>query len=202
MERINYRHHIIEVEHDTDPFNPREECDGLLGTFVMTHRHYSFGDEEAPRDLTSWGEVRAQILRENDVAVILPVYMYDHGGITINTTGFSCPWDSGRIGFIYATKPQARDLMGYKVVTAKRKEQIRESLVNEIKELDNYLTGDVYCYTVKKLGGQEIDSCHGFYGSNHIESGLLEQAKSVIDAEHDRFGEQMEMVFDKEAANV
>ena len=24
---------------------------------------------------------------------ILPLYLYDHSGITMNTSGFSCPWD-------------------------------------------------------------------------------------------------------------
>ena len=31
--------------------------------------------------------------------VIRPLYLYDHSGITINTGGFSCPWDSGQVGY-------------------------------------------------------------------------------------------------------
>jgi hypothetical protein len=34
--------------------------------------------------------------------VILPLYLYDHGGITISCSPFSCPWDSGQVGWIYA----------------------------------------------------------------------------------------------------
>lgn len=32
--------------------------------------------------------------------LMLPLYLYDHSGITMNTTGFSCPWDSGQVGWI------------------------------------------------------------------------------------------------------
>jgi hypothetical protein len=39
---------------------------------------------------------------------ILPVYLYDHSGLTINTTGFTCPWDSGQIGWIYASHEQVK----------------------------------------------------------------------------------------------
>ena len=34
--------------------------------------------------------------------VLLPLYLYDHSGITMNTGGFSCPWDSGQVGWIFA----------------------------------------------------------------------------------------------------
>ena len=39
--------------------------------------------------------------------LMLPLYLYDHSGITMNTTGFSCPWDSGQVGWIYAFKEDA-----------------------------------------------------------------------------------------------
>ena len=39
--------------------------------------------------------------------LMLPLYLYDHSGITMNTTGFSCPWDSGQVGWIYASKEDA-----------------------------------------------------------------------------------------------
>jgi len=42
--------------------------------------------------------------------------------------------------------------------------------------------GDVYGYTLEDENGDElIDSCWGFYGSDHQESGLLEGAQNAID---------------------
>ena len=44
------------------------------------------------------------LVEQMDGMVILPLYLYDHSGITMNTCGFSCPWDSGQVGWIYADK--------------------------------------------------------------------------------------------------
>lgn len=41
------------------------------------------------------------LVEQMDGMVILPLYLYDHSGITMNTCGFSCPWDSGQVGWIY-----------------------------------------------------------------------------------------------------
>ena len=37
------------------------------------------------------------LVEQMDGMVILPLYLYDHSGITMNTCGFSCPWDSGQV---------------------------------------------------------------------------------------------------------
>ena len=36
--------------------------------------------------------------------IILPLYLYDHSGISMKTTPFSCQWDSGQVGWIYVEK--------------------------------------------------------------------------------------------------
>jgi hypothetical protein len=45
--------------------------------------------------------------------VILPLYLYDHGGITMSIGPFSCPWDSGQVGWIYAPKQKFIEETGY-----------------------------------------------------------------------------------------
>ena len=40
--------------------------------------------------------------------VILPLYLYDHSGISMSTGAFSCPWDSGRVGYIYVSLEDAK----------------------------------------------------------------------------------------------
>jgi hypothetical protein len=68
--------------------------------------------------------------------------------ITINTGGYSCPWDSGQVGFIYASREKIREAYNWKVITKKREEKIRGYLRDEVKVYDQYLTGDVYGYKV------------------------------------------------------
>jgi hypothetical protein len=45
--------------------------------------------------------------------VILPLYLYDHSGISMNTSGFSCGWDSGQVGFIYCERSRFIKETGY-----------------------------------------------------------------------------------------
>lgn len=93
--------------------------------------------------------------------VILPLYLYDHSGITMNTAGFSCPWDSGQVGWIYADKEAIRKEYGE--VTPESLEKAEKLLEGEVKDYDYYLTGQCYGFQLFK-GDEEIDSCWGFLG--------------------------------------
>lgn len=107
----------LSIYYDTNPMNPREWDN--LGTMVCWHRRYDLGDEQAQNIglYNSWEEwLENEVLIPNggeENVVYLPLYLYDHGGITMNTTGFSCPWDSGQVGWIYATKDRFRKETGY-----------------------------------------------------------------------------------------
>ena len=93
--------------------------------------------------------------------VILPLYLYDHSGITMNTTGFSCPWDSGQVGWIYADKEKVEKEYGE--VTPETMEKARRLLEGEVKEYDCYISGQCYGFQLFK-DEEEIDSCWGFLG--------------------------------------
>jgi len=171
-----YDHEIhIEADKDEDSSNPRTESDNL-GTMICFHRRYSLGDTH------SLSVEEAKKIEESDDNISLPLYLYDHSGITMNTTGFSCGWDSGKVGFIYVNKEQIRREYSWKKLTTDRIEKIEEYLRNEVKTYDHYLTGDVYRYETKDADGEVIDSCCGFYGYDHERSGLLQNARGCIPA--------------------
>lgn len=44
---------------------------------------------------------------------ILPLYLYDHSGITMSTTSFNDRWDSGQVGYIYASREDFINNTGY-----------------------------------------------------------------------------------------
>lgn len=122
----------LEIMQDSCPESPREWDN--IGTMVCSHRRYDLGDEQAKNidEYSSWdewlqGEVYDLYGGEDNVAC-LPLYLYDHSGITMNTTGFSCPWDSGQVGWIYATKEKLRQETGYsdKELFSKEKHRIPE----------------------------------------------------------------------------
>ena len=90
--------------------------------------------------------------------VILPLYLYDHSGITMNTSGFSCGWDSGQVGFIYAPLEDDDDI-----------EQVESNLRSEVQTYDQFLTGDVWGYVIEDEDGEHVDSCWGFFGYDYCE---------------------------------
>ena len=88
--------------------------------------------------------MKNSITKEEDVAVILPLYLYDHSGITMNTTGFSCNWDSGQVGWTFVSKKKVREEYGVKKITQSLIDKVTEVLVGEVRTYDMYLTGELY----------------------------------------------------------
>lgn len=180
METLEYRGHTIKINNDTCLDSPREWDN--LGTMYFFHRRYDLGDKHnfnSPEDL-----------QENITGkthLILPVYMYDHSGITINTTGFSCRWDSGQLGIIAVSKEKIRKEFSAKIISKKLKERVYKLLDGEVKTYDQFLRGDVYYYVTEDAEENSIDSCGGFYGLDDCITG----AKESIDYNVKRCGEQL-----------
>lgn len=113
----------------------------------------------------------------------LPVYAYVHSGSTIATTPFSCPWDSGRSGWVYATREAAIKEFGKKILTPKVKAHALHCLQGLVDTCNTYLMGEVYGYIVERavLGGwEELDSCWGFYGLDYCKEAGGDAAQSYI----------------------
>lgn len=102
--------------------------------------------------------------------ILLPVYEFQHGGVAYNTSGFSCPWDSGQIGYIYVSKEDVRKERGWKRITKKRQELIEKALTAEIEVYSMWANGEVWGFELYHhdvdVGYNETDvedSCWGFY---------------------------------------
>lgn len=168
----------LEIEQDSSPESPRTWDN--LGTMVCFHKRYDLGDETDYRseDYDSWDELRQGIIDNEGEVFMLPLYLYDHSGITMSTRPFNCNWDSGQVGFIFVSKNKVK------------KEGIDETKVldylkGEVKTYDQYLTGDVWGYRVYEvetcsLGHEHktlVDSCWGFFGEEYAE----QEGKSLLE---------------------
>lgn len=111
------------------------------------------------------------------VAIILPLYLYDHSGITISCSPFSCPWDSGQVGFVWVSMDDVRKEYSCRAVTKTIREKAIKCLQQEIETYDEYLTGQVYGYVVKDEDGEDLDSCWGFYGLEYCRTEARGQAE-------------------------
>ena len=181
----------IEIIPDECPSDPRG--DDNLGTMACFHGSYGLGDKHNynHNDYESWDEMEAAIMRNEYVGVILPLYLYDHSGITMNTTGFSCRWDSGQVGFIFISKAKIRDQYSVKRISKKLLKQVEKYLVEEVKTYDQYLTNDIYGFRITDTSiDEEIDSCWGYYGTEDC----MEEAEGSVNVllQADKNG-QMEM---------
>ncbi len=121
------------------------------------------------------------LLQELRDCVLLPLYLYDHGGIIMNTGGFSCPWDSGQVGWIFADGDAIRKAYGN--CGRKSMATATAALEDEVKIYDHYIQNDCWYYRLYE-DGEEIDSCGGFIGnveSCGIEERLPENALHLLD---------------------
>ncbi len=148
-------------------------------------------------------QLKERIQEEFDKQFIsLPLYLYDHSGITMRTGPFSCPWDSGQVGLIYVSKAKVREEYGIKHVTKAWEEKVRTYLEGEVETYDQYLTGDVWGFRLYEVPDgvdpgelseeeiealEEVESCYGFFG----EDAALEEAKSNLAYYEEHHAERM-----------
>lgn len=171
----------VKIVQDDDGQNPREWEDHY-GLMACSHRRYTLGDVQIQSDdYSSWDEVEQHLIKKCGAVVILPLWLYDHSGISISTRSFigrahHAEWDSGQVGFIYATRESIDRMMGWKKLTKTRLTAIEGYLQGEVETYDQYLRGDVYGYTVE-VNGEEISSCWGFFGEEHAKDEAISIAQ-------------------------
>jgi hypothetical protein len=165
----------IRIEQDEHYESPREWDN--LGRMVCLHRRYNLGDKHSYSESSfdSWAELREELVKEEKAVVILPLFLFDHSGISISCRSStfravdSAGWDWGQVGFIYATREDVLQTWSRKYITKKLLAKVEEILVGEVKTYDQCLTGDVWGYIIEDDDGEHLDSCWGFYGHEYCE---------------------------------
>lgn len=185
IKEVTVGNKILRIFQDDNGDDPRGWDN--LSKMVCFHRNYKLGDkhEYQQSDYRSWTEIEQAIKRKEEIAIIQPLFLYDHSGITISTSDeypYNDRWDAGQVGFIYITKKDIREAYGVKRITKALIEKAKLVLLDEVKVYDQYLTGDVYRFTIDEITtcdkGHEhenqLDSCGGFYGTDFKHSGMLD----------------------------
>lgn len=111
---------------------------------ICFHNKYNLGDWHNidHQKYTGWAHMGQQLKKQFDAAAILPIFLYDHGGLTMATAPFYCQWDSGQVGFILVSKHDAAKHFGVTYCTKKIRNAARAILTAEVEEYNNYLNGD------------------------------------------------------------
>jgi hypothetical protein len=174
-ERID--NYILRTFYDDCSTDPREDYN--LSKMVCFHKRYSLGDDHDFKldDFDSWDEMEKHITGTEDPLIIKPLYLYDHGGITIRTSSFGCQWDSGQVGFVYVRKQDVRDNFFIKRCGQRITERVDVLLEGEVEVYDKYIQGQVYGYEIGKItkcehGHQHeegLERCGGYFDEEQCE---------------------------------
>jgi len=200
----------IEQEEYSDHADPRQWDN--VGTMVYFGSQYKLGDEQYRSegewlakmlielslecDTEEWGEFLLDV--EADVSVsmkaawamvekgviALPLYICDHGGLTISNVSFF-RWTSGHVGYIYVTNERVYSEFGLSVTNDK----IIDILRGETEEYEKWLTGDVWYVVVVDGDGDDLDSCGGILGRERADELGREMLEACRESgcEHDTF---------------
>ena len=180
---IEYKGYNIDIHQDDDASNPREEFDQVT-SIVAFHRNYNFDKHDyRTEDYNTPEEMKADIVKNENAVLIKDLFMYEHSGIMLKTSAFDCQWDSGQLGVIYISADKAKEMISIRDISNisdEEMESLDKVLEGEVELFNQYLSGQVYGYTVRNDDEVLDDSCWGYYGDPE-ESGLLEAAKDAID---------------------
>ena len=201
--------HSLKIWNDEDSESPRE-WDNLTKMYCW-HRRYTLGDyhsftsiREALVDIIgecvpgddinnvmsvtldkslTRDEMNDKVIDAlKDYVCIKYLYLYDHSGITISTSDFKDPWDSGLLGIVYLTKEVVLNNISY-ADEVSWYEVASNIIEEEVDTYDQYLRGDVYGFTFdtietcpccNQLVINTVDSMGGFFGNNILTNGMLE----------------------------
>lgn len=220
IERVDYRGYIIRIVDDGNGWNesPREWSTSTK--MYCWHRRRTIGDIHG---YSSPSDMRLELIQDihpnfpvdhldTDHAAaildkhyeILPIYMYDHSGITISTSPFSCGWDSGQAGVIIYPLSQAQkdwsvpedqlhlgwdaEVTSRDGTVSKLRDVAKKSLEHDVAIYDCYLRGDIAGCIVKDKDGEEISADWGYYPNTDAKTGerwhyVIEKAKGIVDGD-------------------
>lgn len=169
----------IWIDEYQDDFNNPRSWENL-GTMVCWHGRYEFGDEQPTESPQDWLDSIA-----DEIAVKIPLYLIDHSGLSMNTSGYQYAdpqgWDSGQVGWIYATYEDLTENLIDSDLGGKAHALV--ILEKEVEMYDHYLQGNIYGYSILR-GDNLVDSCGGFVGEmEYCVSEALEMAKHYADAD-------------------
>jgi len=163
--------------------NPRENCDEL-GTMACFHRRYDLGDKNHginSDDYSGWAVMEKALIKAG-AYVVLPLYLFDHSGITMSVDPErfracdSAGWDWGQVGFIFVNKDKVRKEYGK--LGKKTRERVTSVLLAEVETYDMYLRGEVYCCVRETFNPDKVqidyDTCGGYIGEKYALEALKE----------------------------
>lgn len=193
LRRFEHNNRTVVIYADPDPLNPRKEYDNIA-TLSCWHRRADLGDETI-QHMTAKDIIKRAKDAGDRVLAILPLWLYEHSGMTIRTGTnrpgypFTCPWDSGQVGWAYVLKSRAKAMGCVGSFTDREtgkkrkydKAWYEDAIRGDVSTYDDYLTGACYGYEVLGQDDETLDSCWGFYCGDAGIDYVIGEAKSAAE---------------------
>lgn len=157
----------LEIIQEEDNYIYEDLMENIQAQIVFFHNRYNYGNnyEFNSDDYSGWRELHDAIMTKYPNVKIKPLYMLDHSQITLSTSKFNNPWDSGQVGYIFT-------------------EDHNIYLDYQVKYLEAIINGDVYKYVIidektcsccGETHDEIVDECTGFVSVN----GYLQTVKDM-----------------------
>jgi len=146
-------------EYEIRSRSPRPDLAGSDEEREDSRRELNDALDAVESDMENDAELCRRLFKRDNI--VLPLFLYDHSGISMSTGDFGDRWDSGQVGFIYCPMSTAR-----KEWTGTDEEIQARAIARmegEVRVYSSYLEGDVVGFVAEDPDGGEIDSCWGFF---------------------------------------
>ena len=192
---------VLAIWSDDDTRNDSREWDNVARLYLW-HSNYNLGDKnnhETSDDLlqslasdegieTTGEEAERELLEllKNSYK-IMPVYLYDHSGVSVSVAPFSCKFDSGWCGFAILSKQDAIKELG--ATEEDWEEKAEKQIKNEVEIYNVYISGEVCgfslyeekaCPCCGRVELEYVDSCGGFYSTGDMLEYLPKEWQQAI----------------------
>lgn len=169
---IEYNGYSINIDTDDDCDSPdtwgNEDC------FVVYDHRQFFVNRKGfdPREIFEQTQRTKRMFYDGCHVFTLNAYI--HSGVALSLAQDQYPftdrWDVSTTGYVIVKKEKGS-------FTRKQARRLAQGLVETWNE---YLSGDVYGFTIESPTGEQLDSCWGYYGDSGIEQ-LTDECKYTID---------------------
>jgi hypothetical protein len=182
----------LKIFYGYDSIDPRKH-NVNLGKMMCYNSRYTLGDTEyRDENFETRESCMDIILYSNEILGYLPLYLYDHSGISISwtkETGWNA-FDTSLLGFYIFTK---QDVLNYdpscKGLSDESLKEIGLSVAKkEIREYDKYISGAlcVIDYIFEDPEGKVIDSYAGFnIGENELNEDSISEIMRELSFDDD-----------------
>lgn len=187
VDEIDCGKYLIRIFRDDFASNPRNTMDNV--GIIAAEDSNKYVRSETPSSIMFTYDRQSDyemLERKFGAVAILPLYVFDHSACSISTTPFNNRWDSGQIGWVYATRESISNTLGIDIDrTPDAIDQVNSAMLQEIEILDQYWAGEVYRYELYEKSADDgedmlLDLCGDIYGEDETRKEALQYLKRVL----------------------